>query len=182
MPIRKSYQYHTQIALPFLETGKQFLYDIFKSLETKFGLTKWSPQKFIDLGSGDGRIVIYSVQYYKIRSLGVEIDENLVNDSKKKVKDLVKKKIIKRKIARMINFEVGDIFEKNLNDFEFVYIFSLPSMQKFLKHVFLTLKSGAIVVSHKYPLETYGSLLKLEYQLDSVYGDKVVATYFYKKQ
>ena len=58
---KKNYdRFHSQLALPFLETNRELLKELFETLELKFGLKKQSKQQFIDLGSGDGRIMIYA--------------------------------------------------------------------------------------------------------------------------
>ena len=53
-------KFHSQLDLPFLETDTKFIKEIFQTLEQKFGLESNSNQKFIDLGAGNGTVVIYA--------------------------------------------------------------------------------------------------------------------------
>ena len=62
---------NSQMELPFLETNSEMLKNIFNTLENKFGLLKNSDQKLIDLGSGNGQIVMYSALNYAIKSIGI---------------------------------------------------------------------------------------------------------------
>jgi len=178
MKLRKNYIIHSELALPYLDTPEDHIKVIFKTLETKFGLKKDSKQKLIDLGSGDGRIVVYSSINYGIRSFGCEINPNLIKETKEKIKMLKKEKMYQNKNFRKIIIKIGDIFILNLKKFDFIYIYSLPTMQKFLNHVFKTAKSGAVFISYKYPLINFESYLKLDYILKDNNHD---ISYFYRK-
>lgn len=180
MKLRKNYIIHSELALPYLETPEDHIKVIFKTLETKFGLKKDSKQKLIDLGSGDGCIVVYSGINYGIRSFGCEINPNLIKETKEKIKMLKKEKIYQNKNFRKIIIKIGDIFILNLKKFDFIYIYSLPTMQKFLNHVFKTAKSGAVFISYKYPLKNFESYLKLDYILKDNDNNHDIS-YFYRK-
>ena len=54
-------------------------------------------------------------------------------------------------------------------------------MQKFLKHIFGTVRRGAIIISHKYPLKGFNSILKEEYKLSHKNGMQEICSFFYKK-
>ena len=56
MPNKHSKKFYSQIDLPFQETRQDHLKEIFKTLEGKFNLQKYSNQVFIDLGSGNGQV------------------------------------------------------------------------------------------------------------------------------
>ncbi len=174
-----SYKLHSQLALPFLETNMVYLGEIFKTLELKFGLKKNSSQRFIDLGSGDGRIVIHVATIYGIRSIGIEINDNFINESKERVNSLKKKNTIKRRQQNKIKFIESDFFKINLKNYDFIYTYSLPSMHKYLNHVFKTAKKRAIVISHKYELNQFDSILKLKYILTHGKEGNKISTYFY---
>ena len=72
---------YSQLDLPFQETKKISLKNIFRTLEKKFDLKKNSKQSIIDLGSGNGRVIIYSAINYGIRSIGIEIDPILIKEA-----------------------------------------------------------------------------------------------------
>jgi len=175
------YELQSQLSLPFLSTSSEALAQIFKTLENRFGLKKGSTQKLIDLGAGNGNVIIFSALNYSISSLGIEISDILINEVKERIKILKEKKLNSSKILRKIDIKKGDLFQQDLSNFDFVYLFSLPTMQKYLKHVFLTAKEGTIFISHKYPLDQFDSILKLEHVLDIKLKRDLLMTYFYKK-
>lgn len=181
MKNKSNYKIYSLLDLPFLETNLEHLIEIFRILEEKFHLKKNSKQKMIDLGSGDGRIVIYAGLNYGIRSIGYEIDSNLIKEAKDYLKLLKKKKTLKNKNFRKIKIINGDFFKQDINKFDFIYIYSLPTMQKFLNHVFKTAKRGAIFISYKYPLKNIEIILKFEYKIVHKNGNNIVETFFYRK-
>jgi SAM-dependent methyltransferase len=175
------YSICSQLDLPFLETNHDFLKDIFESLEFKFGLKRNSNQRFIDLGCGDGRVNLYVALNYGIKSIGFEINPDLIQEAKKKIILLKNQKIYKRKLFRKIKIKFGDIFQQTLKKFDFIYIFSLPTMQKYLNHVFITAKKDAIIISYKYPLNNFDSYLKCEEKLDKKDENQEISIFFYRK-
>lgn len=181
MPKKDSSYITSQLELPFLETSLDLLEEIFHTLIDKFGLYKNSNQKLIDLGAGNGTVIIYSALNYNIESFGIEINPNLIDETKKRIRILKVKHNHKRSIIKNIKIELGDFYQKNLKKFDFIYIYSLPTMQKYLKHVFFTAKKGAIIISHKYPLNGLNSYLKLDYEFIQKKGNKEFTTYFYSR-
>ncbi len=181
MKENKYYEFQAQLSLPFLSTSTEALFQIFKTLENQFGLIKGSSQKFIDLGAGNGVVVIFSALNYSISSLGIEINNVLINEIKDHIKILKESKKYSSRILHKIVIKKEDLFQQDLSNFDYVYLFSLPTMQKYLKHVFLTAKEGSIFISYKYPLEGFESILKLEHVLDIKLKKDLVKTYFYVK-
>ncbi len=175
------YSLYSQLDLPYLETKESFIKDIFETLESKFSLKSDSNQRFIDLGCGDGRLVIYATLHYGIQSTGVEINLNLLEEAKSKLRLLKTSKNYKKKQLKKIKIKFGDLFQQNLNKYDFIYIFSLPTMQRFLKHIFVTIQKDAIIVSHKYPLINFDSFLKLEEEIDFKSEAQMESAFFYRK-
>jgi precorrin-6B methylase 2 len=171
----------SQLQLPFSETPLDLLEEIFHILQVKFGLTRNSNQRLVDLGAGNGQIIIYSALNYEIKSFGIEINENLIIEAKQKVKILKREKKYKKKLFRKIKLINKDFFYISLKNYDFIYIFSLPTMQKLLNHVFLTAKTGAIVISFKYPLNNFEKILKLSYKLELKDIQQDVNAYYYVK-
>lgn len=173
--------FHSQLALPYLETNQDLLKDIFKVLEQNFSLIKNSKQKFMDLGSGDGRIVIYSALNYGIKSFGIEINQSLIQETKDRIKALKIAKSYDKHLIKRVVIKEGDIFKQNLKEYDFIYIYALPSMHKYLNHVFKTANNDAVIISHKYELNKLESLLKLRYTLEHKPKTLEVSTYLYSK-
>ncbi|MHA1791782.1 MAG: SAM-dependent methyltransferase [Promethearchaeota archaeon] len=166
------YEIQSQVALPFLPTSLEIIEDVFKILKNNFGLKNASGQMLIDLGSGDGRVVIYAAKTYNVRAVGVEINSNL---NKEAVKKIHEEKVNDAAIIK------GDLFSQDLNKFDFIFIFALPDNYKFLQHVFKTIKRGAIIIIHKYPIKGNEFNFKLEYVVKHENKDNVNETYIYKK-
>ncbi len=181
MPKKDSLYIFSQLELPFSETPPGLLEEIFHTLRDNFGLKNNSNQKLIDLGAGNGTVIIYSALNYSIETFGIEINPNLIEESKKRIKLLKAKHTHRRSIIKNIKVELGDFYQKDLKKFDFIYIYPFPTMMKYLKHVFYTAKKGAIVISHKYPLNGLNSYLKLDYELIQKIGNKEFNTYFYSR-
>jgi len=126
---------------------------------TKFNLRKNSNQQFVDLGSGNGIVVIFAALNYNVISVGLEINELLIEESKNNLANL-------QISINKIKFLNEDFYSHSLNSYDFIYTYSLPTMQKFMKHTFKTAKSKAIIISYKYPLNDYEDILKLAYRLN----------------
>ena len=145
----------SQLSLPYLGTPPEVIPSIFNTLTERFNLKRNSLQKLIDLGSGNGRIILYSAINYGIKSVGIEIDENLIEEAKETIKSLKREKKINKKLIKLIEIRNEDLFRQDLQEYDFIYIYSLPSMQKSLHHVFKTTKPKAIIISFKYELKSF---------------------------
>lgn len=172
-------KFYSQLDLPFQETKQYYFKEIFTTLESEFDLRKNSKQCFIDLGSGNGQVIIYCALNYRIKSVGVEIDPILINETKISIGLLNKN--VRKKAVNKITLIHRDFYEIELKDYDFIYIYSLPSMQKYLKHLFKTVKSGAIIISHMYPFKNFTECLNFKLKLNHEVKNQNVATYFYTK-
>jgi SAM-dependent methyltransferase len=93
----------------------------------------------IDLGSGDGRIVIEAAKR-GARGLGVDLDPSLVK--------LARENAAKAGVGDRARFEVRDIFETDLSGASVVTMYLLPEFNAKLLDRFLKLKPGTRIVSH----------------------------------
>lgn len=102
------------------------------------------PNDFVmDLGSGDGVIVLTAARQYKARGMGIEIDPELVKLSNDTAKRLG--------VADRVSFVVQDVFKADLSRATVLTLYLLPSMMSNLQwKVFSELKPGSRVVSHDY--------------------------------
>lgn len=97
----------------------------------------------VDLGSGDGVIVLTAAKQFKARGFGVDIDPELVTLSNNEAKRLG--------VADRVVFQVQDVFKADLSRATVLTLYLLPSMMSNLQSkVFDELKPGARVVSHDY--------------------------------
>ena len=98
-----------------------------------------------DLGSGDGRIPITAAQRYGARGFGVEIERRLVAEAASNAK--------KARVADLVSFVHGDLFETDIRPATVVTIFLLPRMiDELLPKFKRDLRPGARIVSHQYDL------------------------------
>ena len=97
----------------------------------------------IDLGSGDGVIVLTAATQFKASGMGVDIDPELVklsNDSARKLG-----------VAERARFFEQDVFKTDVSKASVVTLYLLPGMMLSLREkIFNELKAGARVVSHDY--------------------------------
>ena len=102
-------------------------------------------ERLVDLGSGDGRIVIEAAKRFGARGLGVEIDPNLVERARDNAK--------RAGVESLTQFEVRDLFETDLHGVSVVTMYLLPEVNlKLLPRFIDQLKPGARIVSHDYDL------------------------------
>ncbi|MDP2241760.1 MAG: methyltransferase domain-containing protein [Burkholderiales bacterium] len=113
-------------------------------VDQMLGMAKVGPDDFvIDLGSGDGVIVLTAAHQLKARGFGVEIDPDLVKRSNNEAKRLG--------IADRAQFQVQDVFKADLSRATVLTLYLLPDMMKKLSEkVYSELRPGARVVSHDY--------------------------------
>ena len=98
----------------------------------------------IDLGSGDGRIVILAAKRFGASGLGVEIDPKLVTLSRRHAREA--------NVADRVEFREQDLFETDLAKATVVTMYLLPEVNLQLRPRLLALKPGTRVVSHDWDL------------------------------
>jgi SAM-dependent methyltransferase len=99
----------------------------------------------VDLGSGDGRIVIEAAKRYGARGLGVDIDPTLVARATENAR--------RAGVAGLAQFKVQDFFETDLRGVSVVTMYLLPEVNlKLMPKLLQDLKPGARVVSHDYEM------------------------------
>jgi SAM-dependent methyltransferase len=124
--------------VPFVVTPPHVVERMLQLAEVK------STDRLVDLGSGDGRIVIAAAQRGAF-GRGLEIDESLVKLSKEKAKALG--------LERRAAFVNQDIFEANYSEYSVVTMYLLPEFNEKLRPKLLNeLKPGARIVSHEWDM------------------------------
>lgn len=106
---------------------------------------KVGPRDFvIDLGSGDGRIVLTAAQRYKARGMGFDIDPELVDQSNAEAQ--------KRGLSDRVSFVQQDVLQAKIDHATIVTLYLLPGMMQNLQAKFIReLKPGTRIVSHDFP-------------------------------
>ena len=98
----------------------------------------------IDLGSGDGRIVIVAASRFGARGLGVEIVPDLVKVSQEHAKSAG--------VADRTEFLVQDLFATDLAKASVITMYLLPDVNLELRPKLLALAPGTRVVSHDWDM------------------------------
>lgn len=123
--------------LPLRDTGKGFwghaiadeIYEAFKKLK----LQKF--KNFIDLGSGDGKVVLIASLFCK-RAVGIEIDREL----HQKALEIQRKLFIPNAI-----FYLNDFFAHSISEFEAVFVYPDEPMERALEEKLLKELTGKLV-------------------------------------
>ena len=99
----------------------------------------------IDLGSGDGRIVLTAAKLFGARGFGVEIKDDLVRKSNETAQ--------REGLADRVKFMKQDLFKTDMSQATVITMYLLPDTVNLLKDKFLNeLRPGTRIVSHDYPL------------------------------
>jgi hypothetical protein len=97
----------------------------------------------IDLGSGDGRLVIASAKL-GARALGIEYNPDLVELSKRKAEEAG--------VSNLAKFIQTDFFEYDLSEATVITMFLLPDINLKLRPLLLDLKPGTKIVSNTFTM------------------------------
>ncbi len=98
----------------------------------------------VDLGSGDGRIVILAARRFGASGLGVEIVGDLVRRSRLAAE--------RAGVADRVEFRTEDLFTTDLSRATVVTMYLLPEVNLQLRPRLLALAPGTRIVSHDYDL------------------------------
>lgn len=98
----------------------------------------------IDLGSGDGRIVILAARRFGATGLGVEIVPELVQQSIRHARDAG--------VADKVDFKVQDLFTTDMSRASVITMYLLPEVNLQLRPKLLQLKPGTRLVSHDWDM------------------------------
>lgn len=100
--------------------------------------------RLLDLGSGDGRIVITAARRFGISGLGIEIDPSLV--------ELSRKNAISQGVAERARFVVDDLMTADLSRFNVITMYLLPDVNLLLRPKLRSLPAGTRIVSHDWDM------------------------------
>jgi SAM-dependent methyltransferase len=103
----------------------------------------------LDLGSGDGRIVITAARHFGASGHGVEIVPELVERSRANA--------LKAGVAKRATFAVQDLFTTDLSPASVVTMYLLPEVNLQLRPKLLALAPGTRIVSHDWDMGDWAS-------------------------
>jgi len=119
--------------VPYVQTPMEIVERMLRMAEVK------KDDYVIDLGSGDGRIIIEAAKR-GARGLGVDLDPNLVRHATENAK--------LAGVSDRVSFVQKDIFETDLSGATVVAFYLLPDFNAKLLPKLLALKPGTRIVSH----------------------------------
>jgi len=96
----------------------------------------------IDLGSGDGRIIIAAAKM-GIKSIGYELDPILVKKSRKTIKQL--------NLSHLAQIKFKNFWQADFNQANIVCIYQFPKYINKLEKVFQNLNHPITVITNRYP-------------------------------
>lgn len=115
------------------------------TVDEMLAMAKVSANDFlIDLGSGDGRIVITAAKKYGARGLGVDLDTVLLGRAREGAK--------REGVADRAQFVEENLFDTDLSRATVITTYLLPEMNEKLRPKILALKPGTRVVAHDYDM------------------------------
>ena len=152
--------YSSIMGAPYVPTSKKQIDTILERAKLKAG------QRFIELGSGDGRIVRRAVQKYSVYGVGVDINVLLV---------LLSRIYAKKQHLSNISFRKDNIFSTSLSEADVVYLFLMPdTIKKILQKFEKELKPSTLLISHGFKIPGWEKK-----QIDVIKSEPF-STFFYR--
>lgn len=113
-------------------------------VEQMLALAEVGPNDLVvDLGSGDGRIVIAAAKQFGARALGVDIDRTLVAEAQEKA--------AKAGVAGRTRFVARDFFDTDLREATVLTLYLLPETnRKLVPKILAEMRPGSRVVAHRF--------------------------------
>lgn len=127
-----------QEEVPFVTTPDHVTLAMLELAELRPG------EHLIDLGSGDGRIVITAARRFGARGLGVELAPDLVARSRANARAAG--------VADRVEFREQDLFKTDLSAAQVITMYLLPEVNLQLRPRLLQLAPGTRIVSHDWDL------------------------------
>jgi len=122
---------------PFITTPPEVVERMLQVAETR------ADDLVMDLGSGDGRIVIAAASRFGARGLGIELDGALVEKSRANARAAG--------VEERVRFEQGDVLVADIARASVVTVYLLPALMGKLQSRFVNeLAPGTRVVSHSF--------------------------------
>jgi SAM-dependent methyltransferase len=111
------------------------------AVDRMLALARVGPRDLVvDLGSGDGKIVIAAARRFGARGLGIEYSSDLIDVSRRAARA--------DGVADRVRFVQADLFEADFREATVVTLYLLTSLNLKLRPKLLEMKPGTRVVSH----------------------------------
>ncbi len=108
-------------------------------------MAKVGPADYIvDLGSGDGRIVVTAAQKYGARGYGVDLNPDRIRESNDNAR--------RAGVTDKVSFQQRNLFEADLSQASVITMYLLPRVNLELRPKLLSLAPGTRLVSHDFDM------------------------------
>jgi SAM-dependent methyltransferase len=102
----------------------------------------------IDLGCGDGRIVIAAAKEYGAHAIGIDIDPERIKEARENAQ--------REGVTNLVEFRQEDFFATDIRKATVVTLYLLPSVNMKLRpKLWRDLRPGSRVVSHSFGMEDW---------------------------
>jgi hypothetical protein len=106
------------------------------------------PRDFVvDLGSGDGRILVTAAKKFGARGFGVDLDQELVAESEENAR--------LAGVGDRVKFLNQDLFKTDISQATVVTMYLLPQVNRRLRPGLLDLAPGTRIVAHDFDLDDW---------------------------
>ncbi|MGQ0522573.1 MAG: SAM-dependent methyltransferase [Betaproteobacteria bacterium] len=116
----------------------------------------------IDLGSGDGRIVVTAAKKHGARGFGVDLNPERIREANENAKAAG--------VLDKVSFYQRDLFETDLSEATVITMYLLPRVNMELRPKLLDLKPGTRIVSHDFSMEDWKPDVHLKVDAKEKYG------------
>jgi len=128
-------------SVPYVPTPQEVV-------ERMLQIAKVGPNDYlIDLGSGDGRIVITAARKHGARGFGVDLNPERIQESNENAR--------RAGVTDKVAFYQRDLFETDLSEASVITMYLLPRVNLELRPKLLALKPGTRVVSHDFSMDEW---------------------------
>ena len=124
--------------VPYVPTPQAVVDSMLEAAQVKSG------DYLIDLGSGDGRIVVTAAKRFGIRGFGVDINPERIREANANAR--------KAGVAGQVSFSQADLFTTDLSDATVITMYLLPRVNVELRPRLLALRPGTRIVSHDFDM------------------------------
>jgi len=126
-------------------------------------MARITPQDYvIDLGSGDGRIVITAAKKYAARGFGVDLNPVRIKESVENA--------AKAGVSERVAFYQRNLFETDFSEATVITMYLLPRVNLDLRPKLLALKPGTRIVSHDFSMDDWKADEAFSLEVDDKYG------------
>lgn len=135
----QAYKYLEKLVAPYVPTNQP-------TVEAMLRIANVGADDYvIDLGSGDGRILITAAKKHGARGFGVDLDPQLVKESRENAK--------MEGVSSRVQFHQRDLLETRLGEASVITLYLLPEINlKLRPRLLRELKPGTRIVAHDFGL------------------------------